>query len=219
MIGPGVKYLDIIDARALAERATALRKDASRVPRIDYVSSAGDLSIVDQRFEFVISSHCIEHQPDLIRHLGEVERLLEPGGCYALAIPDRRFCFDHYLRDSAVEDVVQAFREQRKVHTFNSVVEHRALTTHNNVWRHWCGLHAMDKDVVNTARAAATEWVAAKGRYIDVHAWQFTPSSFKALAHSLARLGYLAMTLVRLYPTPLGRSEFFAVFEKPIQPG
>ena len=128
MVGPGVKYLDILDARALAEGATAFNKDASRVPRIDYVSSAGDLSIVDERFEFVISSHCIEHQPDLIRHLREVERLLEPGGCYALVIPDRRFCFDHYLRDSAVEDVVQAFREQRKVHTFNSVVEHRALT-------------------------------------------------------------------------------------------
>ncbi len=54
--------------------------DAHRTPKIEYLSPTGDLTIVNRRFHAVLSSHCIEHQPDLIRHLQHVAALLDPGG-------------------------------------------------------------------------------------------------------------------------------------------
>src|SRR5271170_7513118 len=67
----------------------------------------------------------------------------------------------------------------------------------------------------DAAREAVREWTAANGANIDVHARQFTPSSFKKLILSLGRLGYISMMPVRAYPTPVSRLEFCAVLEKP----
>lgn len=213
--GPNVRYFEVVDADALAARAERLNEDPSRIPRIDYLSPSCDLGIVHDQFELVLSSHCIEHQPDLIRHLRAVENLLVAGGCYVLLIPDRRYCFDHYLRDSTLADVLDAYYAERKVHTLKSVVEHRVLTTHNDSLRHWKGDHTSDKDIVSTTRDAVREWEAAAGGYVDVHAWQFTPLSFQNIILTLGGLGYIALTPARVYPTLYGSNEFCAVLEKP----
>jgi|HubBroStandDraft_5_1064220.scaffolds.fasta_scaffold66722_1 SAM-dependent methyltransferase len=212
--GPNVKYFEVVDTAALVARAAQLNEDASRIPRIDYLSPSLDLAIVDEQFEVVLSSHCIEHQPDLIRHIQAVDRLLVDGGCYVLVIPDRRYCFDHYLRDSTLADVLDAYYAERKVHLLKSVIEHRALTTHNDSKRHWKGDHAMEKDVQHVAAQAVEEWKAADGGYVDVHAWQFTPASFRDIIDALAGLGYIAMKPARVYPTLYGWNEFYAVLEK-----
>ena len=90
----------------------------------------------------VFSSHCIEHQPDLVRHLQEVANLLEPDGAYFLLIPNKLYCFDHFIAETSVADVMLAHHLGHRVHTLASVIEHRALTTHNDPSRHWLGDHA-----------------------------------------------------------------------------
>jgi hypothetical protein len=110
---------------------------------------------------------------------------------------------------------MEPYYAKRKVHTLKSVIEHRALTRYNSPWRHWVGCQATDKDVQNAAREVVREWTAANGANIDVHARQFTPSSFKKLILSLGGLGYISMMPVRAYPTPVSRLEFCAVLEKP----
>jgi SAM-dependent methyltransferase len=93
--GTNVSYFDVLSEEALVARASCL--DPSGVPHIEYVSPTSDLSIVDRRFDVVISSHCLEHQVDLIGHLKEVGHLLLPGGAYFLLVPDKRYCFDHFI--------------------------------------------------------------------------------------------------------------------------
>ena len=186
--GEGVKYFDIMDQKALIEHALKIGYATNNIPKIDYVSKNGDLSIVgDKSFDFVVSSHCIEHQPDLIEHLNQVSRILKPSGCYLLMIPDKRYCFDHYLPESNIADVVQAHFEKRTSHNLCSLIKNHMLLTHNDTIRHWEGDHgpmptACEPGVM---KRVFEEYKSLNGDYIDIHAWQFTPRSFLNLIEQL----------------------------------
>jgi 2-polyprenyl-3-methyl-5-hydroxy-6-metoxy-1,4-benzoquinol methylase len=79
--GPHVRYFDVLDRDGLIQRAQKIGYETSGIPsKIDYVSAEADLGIVNEKFDFVLTCHAIEHQPNLVRHLMDVERLLEPGG-------------------------------------------------------------------------------------------------------------------------------------------
>jgi SAM-dependent methyltransferase len=216
--GANARYFDVLDSEGLRRRARDIGSDPKNVPTlIHHVSPTGDLSAVSERFAAVVSSHCIEHQPDLIKHLRDVARLLREQGCYFLLIPDKRYCFDHFIAESTIAQIVEAHMEHRSTHTLRSVIEHRALTTHNDPARHWRGDHA-DPDyrtsIAARTQAAAAEFAAAQGRYIDVHAWQFTPDSFREIMTLLCELGYSSMRPLRVYGACHGRNEFTAVLQK-----
>ena len=113
--GPHVKYFDILNSEGLRQRAEAIRlPDPPPPPHIDFVSPKGDLSVVAGKFDAVVSSHCLEHQPDLLKHFMDVARLLAPGGKYAMLIPDKRYCFDHFIALSTIAQVLQAYVEKRR---------------------------------------------------------------------------------------------------------
>ncbi len=58
------------------------------------------------------------------------------------------------------------------------------------------------------------EWQKAAGRYIDVHAWQFTPKLFRTLLGQLRDLAFVNLEVERIYHTLCGRIEFFAILTK-----
>ncbi len=209
--GPNIAYLDILDADQLRARATAIGRNPDRCPeRIDYV---GGLEQVDRRFDAVISSHAIEHQPDLVHHLQQVERILAPDGLFCLIIPDKRYCFDHHIAESTIADVLQAHHERRRLHTLSSVLEHVALTTHNDPHRHWAGDHgpAIPADQPQRLQRVMREHGLSAGRYIDVHAWYFTPDRFRAIIESLAALDLTGFEIAGVYDPARDRNEFCAV--------
>jgi hypothetical protein len=216
--GENVRYFDVLDAAGLRERATQIAYDPTHIPAVvHYVSATGDLSSVPDTFAAAVSSHSIEHQPDLIRHFHDVANLLSEKGCYFLLIPDKRYCFDHFIDESDLAEVLQAHVERRRVHALWSVIEHRALTTHNDPSRHWRGDHSepnFGATVAERTQAAFDEFAAARGSYLDVHAWQFTPASFRHITAALCKLSYSSMQPVRVYDTPYGRNEFTAILQK-----
>jgi SAM-dependent methyltransferase len=211
--GDNVKYFDVLDREGLIARARVHGYPTDHCPHIHYVSPTGDLSIVTEKFEYLFSSHCIEHQPDLIGHLQIAARILEPGGLYYLIIPDKRYCFDHYLPESGIDDVLVAHAERRRVHTAQSVIAGRAMATHNNPLEHWRGNHDDPNIAPAAARAAAAEQELrdAAGGYIDVHAWQFTPASFRGIIDELHKRRSSAFAIERVYDTLFGQLEFNAV--------
>nr|WP_053000119.1 methyltransferase domain-containing protein [Sphingomonas sp. Y57] len=209
--GPNIAYLDVLDAAQLRERASRIGMDPSGCPaHIDYV---GGLEQVWRRFDAVISSHAIEHQPDLVHHLQQIERILQPDGLFCLIIPDKRYCFDHYIAESTIADIIEAYREQRQHHGLASVIEHHALTTHNDPRLHWAGDHgpAVRPDRVAQVAKALREHDLNRGTYLDVHAWYFTPDSFRLTIETLAQLGMIGLELAGVYDTAHGRNEFCAV--------
>ena len=188
--------------------------DPARIPHIHWVDQNGDLGVVDEKFDYCVSSHAIEHQPDLVRHLGAVSRLLSPGGRYVMAVPDRRYTFDHFIKESNIAEVIEAHRQKRTLHTLQSVIEHRALTTHNEPALHWQGQHGDGLIDPGKIRGAIDEFENTVG-YLDVHAWIFTPRSFRSIIESLSALQLSNLTIERVFPTLRGSNEFYAVLHNP----
>jgi len=212
--GPKVDYLDVLDADQLRARAGQTGDDAAGVP--DLIHHVGDLDVVDRTYDAILSSHAIEHQPDLVHHLQQIERILNPGGGYFLVIPDKRYCFDHFIAESTIADVLQAHHERRRVHTLKSVIEHRALTVHNDHRRHWQGEHGNpERNRTARVKVALDEYEAADGAYIDVHAWYFTPPAFRSILTSLRELGLIGLEIAGIYHPARDRNEFCAILKKP----
>lgn len=212
--GRNVRYLDMLDSDQLRARAREIGLDASGCPeRIHYV---GDIAAIDETFDAVVSSHSIEHQPDLIHHLEGVARILRPEmGLYFLFVPDKRYCFDHFIPESTIADVIQAHSEKRTLHTLQSVIEHHALNTHNDPGSHWAGDHGEQHASNQTDRIhSAIALHRDNPGYIDVHAWYFTPTNFWNIVKGLNACGLTALEPVAIFPTLRETSEFFAVLKR-----
>lgn len=217
--GKQVKYVDVLDGQGLYERALKIGRSVDTVPYIDYVIDDMDLSKVDSQFDIVISSHCIEHQPDLVDHLDSVSNLLSDEGRYFLLIPDMRFCFDRFQNASTIADVLDANQSKRRRHTLKSVIEHRALTTHNDSLVHWktyinCPNQQHPTICTNAINLAIDEYKNIGSAYLDVHAWYFTPYTFERIISILFNIKKIKLSVERLYQTRYGTNEFWVILKK-----
>lgn len=65
-------------------------------PGRQFISEASDLSAVaDACYDYVLSSHCIEHLANPLKALTEWRRVLKPGGLLLLVLPHKDGTFDH----------------------------------------------------------------------------------------------------------------------------
>lgn len=214
--GPNIRYFDVLDKASMIELAAIYGDPVVQAVEIDFISPTGDLSVVTESFDVVFSSHCIEHQPDLVRHLQQIEKLLKPDGRYVVVVPDKRYCFDHFIPVSRLDEVLEAWREERKVHTRQKVIEHRAHITHNDAARHWAGDHGTPLYVSHPQKLveAANEFESRQGKYIDVHGWQFTPETFSDLVARLVELKMSPLQVTDMFQTSPGSLEFSAVLKR-----
>jgi len=214
--GEFMRYFDILSTSELRSRAASEGLDSNSVPEIHYWHPNGSLAEVPDRFRNVVSSHCLEHQPDLIKHLNEVSNLLiDYESRYWVIIPDKRYCFDALIPESSIIEIVSANLEMRVTPTLFKVIEHRALTTHNDSIRHWLGDHGENTvDLKLKWERAVNEFESAQGNYIDVHCWQFTPESFMSTIQSLLALDLIEFELEEIFSTPANSLEFCAVLRK-----
>ena len=215
--GEGVAYFDVLDQEGLRKRAVQEEHDPAGCPVIDFVSDCGDLSIISGPFDAVFSAHVVEHQHNLIQHLLDVGRLLKPGGRYYLVIPDKRYCFDYFLKTSTVENVVEAADKGPSKNVERAIHDSYYNLAHGVPMKHWLGLHG--KRVMHPGMDKADCEPAIEsyrlGNYRDVHAFQFTPSSFQAICTSLYSSKRSPLRPVAVHDTRFSALEFFAILEKP----
>lgn len=217
--GEHVRYADMLSTEELLRRAVEHGVDPKGCPEIHYVLSVRPLEQIEDRFASVFSSHCIEHQTDLVQHLNAVSGLLEPGSRYFVICPDKRYCFDHFLPESTIADVLEAHAERRTRHSLKSWVSHLGLTTHNNEQRHWQGDHGRprcetegNRVLEEALQVHAT--AESEGIYLDCHAWQFTPASFASVFSMLYKMELTDLSLEAVHDTTRNRNEFCAVLKK-----
>jgi hypothetical protein len=217
-----VLYLDVFSTDELKKKAVETGKNPDSIPEIDFVWSGEKYAdIIKTKFQSIFSAHNIEHQPDLITHLRELTEILLPDGLIYLAVPDRRYCFDHFLPDTNFSEVFGAYIEKRKRHYASNVIEHRLLTTHNDTARHWKGDHG-DRPLYQTTTpnffSRLTSIVSHMNEnpeaYFDTHAWQFTPSSFRSIIEIITDGAFAPLKIERIYPTIFNSNEFYAVLRR-----
>lgn len=185
------------------------------MPEIHFFDPNGSLDSIGRKFEYIVSSHLIEHQPNLIKHLASVARLLETGGEYWLIVPDQRYCFDHFLPPSRLSEVVMRHETGQMQPSKWQLMEHRALTTHNDCVRHWAGDHGESmSNLKSKVESSTREFYSYMGEYFDVHCWQFTPQSFIDLVDALNLLELTNFTVQDIFETAKNDLEFFCILKR-----
>jgi len=219
--GNNVKYFDILNKKDLIDVAKKnnLTKYVHNIPDIHFVDNNANLRTIEEKFNIVLSCHSIEHQFNLVKHLVDVEYLLNPDGYYVIVCPDKRYMFDHFIKETSIADVLSSYYNNETKHTLKSVIEHRALTCHNDCGLHWNkkhGISILNEHGISTIKNAIDEFNNTKG-YIDVHALQFTPNSFASIIQNLVDLGLINLKVHRVYHSLFGSNEFYAVLQKKIK--
>ena len=241
--GENIKYFGIEDAEALRKSAIKTNRHNNNVPeKIHFISPTGDLGVVNETFDIVFSSHVIEHCPDLIEHIHGVTKILNSGGVYVLVVPDKRYCFDYYHPESTIEEVIDAFANEKRIPRLTDVIGTVFTRTHNNAVLHWLGYHGerygyrnnsfemnssvkiMDEYFFDDGSDASFEKFShlvekysdalSEGIYINAHNWRFTPENFRYIFEMLNKLSLIDLSILRLCHTIWGRQEFVAMLEK-----
>ena len=84
--------------------------DKRKTPGRQYVVEASCLDgIPDASYDFVLSSHCIEHLANPLQGLSEWIRVLKDGGLLVLVVPHKDGTFDHRRPVTTLSHLIQDF--------------------------------------------------------------------------------------------------------------
>lgn len=205
--GFNVETVDHLDRAGLVAKYTGHGVDTNAIEEVDYVWQGQPLSELigkEGRYDWIIASHVIEHVPDLVGFLCECRKLLKPTGILSLAIPDKRYCFDYFRPLSSTGEALQAHIEKRSRHPPGWVFDYYASVAVLNGAITWmqgsrgevAHLHSLE-DACNFFQLAQQE----DAPYIDIHAWRFTPSSFRLMTHELQRMGLIDLSEAGFFDT------------------
>jgi SAM-dependent methyltransferase len=94
------------------KRGNTFNYDRHRVPGRQFIAEATDLSaIASESYDFILSSHVLEHVANPIRALAEWIRVLKVGGVMILVVPHKQGTFDHRRPITTLEHLVSDFEQ------------------------------------------------------------------------------------------------------------
>jgi SAM-dependent methyltransferase len=87
------------------------RFSRKRAPGKVIIADGSALATVpDDTYDFIVSSHNLEHFANPVKALLEWKRITRPGGALILVLPDYRRTFDHRRKPTAVEHMLDDYR-------------------------------------------------------------------------------------------------------------
>jgi SAM-dependent methyltransferase len=213
-------YVDYADQQFLKQRyQNDPAVDVDAIVAVDAVWGERSLSEAlneTSTLDYVLASHVIEHVPDLVTWLQEINEILKPDGTLRLAIPDKRYCFDFLRVETGLPDILDAYIRKARAPTPRAILDFCLNMRDVDTEALWEGSVQIEslrapytpEDAMGIARDALT------GNYHDVHCWAFTPSSFRNLMSELCRLGLITLGCDFVISTQRGSLEFFVSLSK-----
>jgi SAM-dependent methyltransferase len=168
---------------------------------------------IPEGYDWIGASHVIEHVPDIIAWLTQMHSKLRPGGILFLVIPDKRYTFDIYRRESTFTDALVAQRAALKHPSFAQVFDYFYYSAPGVIAHDvWAGnpVPGPKLDFAESLMLAEK----AEHEYADSHCWVLTPDSFLALMRSLTDSHVTNFQLVGLRPTAPNMLDFSVVLRK-----
>lgn len=180
--------------------------DLSRM-RLSETNSSG-------QFDYVVASHVIEHVPDLVGWLRDIHGILNDGGVLALVVPDKRFTFDVFRRETSFWMVQEA--EGRSRPSVEIVIDHFMNIVHADAGKLWADSESRHEFRRTTGPGVCPNLIERHGRgeYIDAHCWVVTPWSFLKLLGQIIEHYKFAYELIFFESTSLGQLEFYVQLRK-----
>jgi SAM-dependent methyltransferase len=132
-IYPQVTSLDNCDVSRTtiwATHADAYRFSKGTVPGKTIFCEGSDLSCVsDQNYDFILSSHNLEHFANPVKALHEWKRVTRPGGGLVLVLPNHSKTFDHRRSPTTVDHMFEDFERNMQEDDLSHLPE--ILQTHD----------------------------------------------------------------------------------------
>ncbi|OYT93150.1 MAG: methyltransferase [Burkholderiales bacterium PBB3] len=227
--GP-VRYVDHMDTAGLRGKyAVDPNVDVDKIVDVSFVWGEHTLpeAVGDERFDYVVASHVIEHVPDTVGWLREIAAVLKPGGILSLAIPDKRFTFDARRENTTFAALIESHLLGRRHPGFREVLDHfdsvvavPGQVTAQTLWRdnpdphHVPHAHPGIIDRLGEDGLRHYFNLVNGGLYMDVHVHVFTPDSLMRILARLACVGMLNFRVAHFFPTAQDDMEFFVSLER-----
>ena len=202
-----VDYLDTESLRVKYGTDDHSDHDPTAIEEVDFVSRGESLSdlIGDEGiYDWVVASHVIEHMPDPLSFMQDVERILRPDGRLALVVPDKRVTLDYYGEISTTGQVLDAHTDRRTRPTAGQAFDHfaRAATLSGAIA--WSAENEGTPEMLHpheSARLAYQRSLGGDDFGGELHCWRFTPAGFRLIVDDLAGLGLTTLGVVAEHDT------------------
>lgn len=212
-----VHIIDHMSREQLLVKYKEHNLDLKQIEEVDFVwQGEGYADLTGKRgfYDWVIASHVIEHCPDLIGFLKGLSDILTDDGVVSLAIPDKRYCFDHFRPITSISKIIDAHLNKHSIHTPGDVAEYFLNVVSKGGSIAWSvnasGEYKFCHTLVNAIQGMNS--VVNEKAYLDIHAWCFVPHSFRLIIHDLFSLGLIPLKELEFFQTE--GCEFFMTLSK-----
>lgn len=204
--GFNVHVIDLLDKDGLLEKYTGHDVNTERIEDVDFVwhgETYQELTGKSKYYDWIIASHVIEHTPDLIDFLNNCDAVLKDDGVISLAVPDKRYCFDHFRPLTGLADIVDSHIRKDKTHTRGRVMEYYMNIVYQGESIAWnSSTTGKYKFIFPPDKAhEKIDSIINDKTYSDVHAWCFVPHSFRLLINDLYELKFISFKELDFYPS------------------
>ena len=204
--GYTVHIIDHMSREQLITKYKDHHVNLENIEEVDFVwrgENYSELTGKDKYYDWIIASHVIEHTPDFLGFLNDCDTILKEDGVISLAVPDKRYCFDHYRPITGISQIIDSHFQKTIIHTPGTVAEYylNVVSKAGNIA--WDSSATGRYNFVHSLEDALQGMKSAlnKNAYLDVHAWCFVPHSFRLIVHDLFRLGLIPFQEVGFFQT------------------
>lgn len=222
--GYHVEVADYLDREGLREHYQNHGVDLDAIEEVDYVWKGGSyykLIGKDKYYDYIIASHMIEHTTDFLGFLQDCSKMLKEDGVLKLAIPDKRYCFDHFRDVTGVSQVLNNSYNPAGLHSPGRVAEYLTNVVKRRGRISWKKplfpfLNRRNRDYTFIYNRQEVQDIVRRvredGEYVDIHHYVFTPASFELLIYDLRTLDLIDLAIEKNYGTR--GNEFIVVLRK-----
>ena len=181
---PDSVHVTYVDRLSVAD----LRKQYAELAELDLVEpdilDNGETlaTIASDTQDFVIANHFLEHCQDPISTIGNLMRVLKPGGILYMSIPDKRYTFDLHRPVTDIQHLLKDYQDGPEW----------SKRQHFHEWVKFVDFAFLMKRDISNDEALRPEIEASVDRYIGIdysihfHAW--TQTEILELLQTLQRL-------------------------------
>ena len=124
-----LKYADIFENSKLRNILDDIPSENlyhKKLVELDYILKPPKFfleDIEDNKFDFVYSSHVIEHTPNPIAAINEQLRIVNKNGIVYAVLPNKRYTYDRLRKVTPAKDLIKKFENQIFDHTVEEALD------------------------------------------------------------------------------------------------
>jgi SAM-dependent methyltransferase len=215
-----ITYVDHMSSNDLKDK---YRQDPSvncdEIVPIDFVWQGTLRPLIDTHngLDLIIACHVIEHVPDFVTFLRELEELLAPDGYIFLVVPDKEYTFDFLRNLTTVDQILSSFITKQKRPTLNQILDDIIHSSDHSIERGWGGGSEGKQPALTRTLLegySIGKDIFERDEYFDCHCWVFTPLNFFSIMQKLCALELLKIGYQDHTATQLGEFEFTVTLKK-----